>query len=306
VIDMTKMNSAQPRHSSNPESGLPGTQPMTVGKAIGRIFGFGIPATAVMTAALAVVFAVALDGCSSKSQKTSESKVSQNSQPQNTNVTMAPSSTPSPSPAVPAKKKISKPSTVIYSDKTSGISFRYPRKYALLMPEKGKQSVEDLAKLPINFVDQGGTSIAAVELKNGPATSFLKVSVIKGVSQEQCGKFAMASPENSDTPIQPDDEAGVSKVSVRGLEFAKAEEVTEQLEARYYHHFELGDNNETGACYEFALGISEPPENTKPVDDVAMFEQLERIFGTVKIKPEQVPAVTAGIPEHPVSGTNPQ
>jgi hypothetical protein len=281
-------------------------KPTSVGKAIGKIFGFGIPATMVMTASLAMVFAVALDGCSNKSKKP-EASVSQSSQPQNSNLAVVPSPTPSPSPAVTAKKKtVSKPTTVTYNDKNSGISFRYPRKYTLLTPEKGKQSEEELAKLPMNFADQGGTSIAAVELKNGPATSFLNVSAIKGVSQEQCSKFAMATPESTDTPIQPNDESGVAKVSLRGLEFAKAEEITDQLEARYYHHFEPGEDKKTGACYEFALGVSEPPETTHPVDDVAMFQQLERIFGTVKIKPEVPAAVTASIPEQPVSGTNPQ
>jgi hypothetical protein len=195
---------------------------------------------------------------------------------------------------------------VTFSDKGSGISFRYPRKYTLLTPEKGKQSEEELARLPMNFVDTGGKNIVAVELKNGPATSFFNLSVIQGMSQEQCSKFSVNTTELSDTPIQPNDESGVAKVSLRGVEFAKAEEVTDQLEARYYHHFEPGDDKKIGACYEFALGVSEPPENTKPVDDVAMFEQLERIFGTVKIKPEVPTAVTASIPENGVNGTNPQ
>ena len=117
----------------------------------------------------------------------------------------------------------------------------------------------------------------------------------------------MASPQSSDeTPIEPDDESGVQKVSLRGVEFAKADEVNEQLEARYYHHFEPGVDKTTGSCYEFALGISEPPESTVQVDDVAMFQQLERIFRTVKIQPEPVPTVTASLPEQPAAGSNPQ
>jgi hypothetical protein len=98
----------------------------------------------------------------------------------------------------------------------------------------------------------------------------------------------------------------VQKVSLRGLDFAKADEVNEQLEARYYHHFEPGADKNTGSCYEFALGISEPPESTVQVDDVAMFQQLERIFRTVKIQPEPVPTVTASLPEQPTTGTTPQ
>ena len=293
---MTQKNSTEPR------------KPRSVARAMGRIFGLGIPATAVMTAALAVVFAVAIDGCSSKNKQTS-----QNTNP-STNVAALPapspalSPTPAATPAVIAKKKtIKRPATVTYSDKTSGISFRYPWKYKLLTPDKGDEAKAELAKLPTNFMNASGSSIAAVELNNGPVSSFMNVSVVKNISAEQCQQFAMSSPQsNNETPIDPDDESGVSKVSLRGVEFSKADEVTEQLEARYYHHFEPGLDKNTGSCYEFALGISEPPESTNTVDEVARFQQLERIFGTVKIQPDQVQVITASVPEQPVGVTSPQ
>jgi hypothetical protein len=294
---MTQINSAEPR------------KPRSIARAIGRTFGFGIPATAVMTAALAMVFAVALDGCSSKSKKTSENTVSQNSSA----VTKSPDGpvpVPVATPAIIAKKKtVKRPATVTYTDLASGVSFRYPRKYKLLTPDKGKQTQDELAKLPTNFVEPGATNIAAVELTSGEAKAFMNVSLMKGVSSEQCQQFAMVSPQSTsdETPIEPNDEAGVSKVSLRGVEFAKGDEITEQLEARYYHHFEPGVDNNPGSCYEFALGLSEPPESTSPVDEVAIFQQLERIFGTVKIKPEPAPTVTASVPEQqPGSVTNPQ
>jgi len=289
---MTQMNSTEPR------------KPRSVARAMGRIFGFGIPATAVMAAALAVVFAVAIDGCSSKNKQTS-----QNVNPSSTSASVAvPSPTPAATPAVVAKKKSTKrPATVTYSDKTSGISFRYPWKYKLLTPDKGDEAKAELAKLPTNYMNASASSIVAVELSNDPVTSFMNVSVVKGISAEQCQQFGMSSPQSSDeTPIEPNDESGVSKVSLRGVEFSKADEVTEQLEARYYHHFEPGLDKNTGSCYEFALGISEPPESTNTVDEVARFQQLERIFGTVKIQPEQVQVITASVPEQPVNVTNPQ
>ena len=289
---MTQMNSTEPR------------KPRSVARAMGRIFGFGIPATAVMAAALAVVFAVAIDGCSSKNKQTS-----QNVNPSSTSASVAvPSPTPAATPAVVAKKKSTKrPATVTYSDKTSGISFRYPWKYKLLTPDKGDEAKAELAKLPTNYMNASASSIVAVELSNDPVTSFMNVSVVKGISADQCRQFAMSSPQsNNETPIETDDESGVSKVSLRGVEFTKADEVTEQLEARYYHHFEPGLDKNTGSCYEFALGISEPPESTNTVDEVARFQQLERIFGTVKIQPEQVQVITASVPEQPVNVTNPQ
>jgi len=289
---MTQMNSTEPR------------KPRSVAGAMGRIFGLGIPATAVMTAALAVVFAVAIDGCSSKNKQTS-----QNTNP-STNVAALPAPSPalSATPAVVAKKKtIKRPATVTYSDKTSGISFRYPWKYKLLTPDKGDEAKAELAKLPTNFMNASGSNIVAVELNNGPVSSFMNVSVVKEITADQCQQFAMATPQSTnETPIEADDESGVSKVSLRGVEFTKADEVTEQLEARYYHHFEPDLDKNTGACYEFALGISEPPESTNTVDEVARFQQLERIFGTVKIQPDQVQVITASVPEQPVSVTSPQ
>ncbi|HEX5432809.1 MAG TPA: hypothetical protein VFY05_01115 [Candidatus Angelobacter sp.] len=153
------MNTTEPR------------KPRGIARAMARIFGLGIPATAVMTAALAVVFAVMVDGCSSKSKQTV-----QNPTP-GTNVAAlpAPSPTPAATPAVIAKKKTvrRRPATVAYVDKTDGISFRYPWKYKLLTPDKGEHAKEELAKLPTNFVDAEATNIVAVELINGPATSFM-------------------------------------------------------------------------------------------------------------------------------------
>lgn len=290
---MTQMNTAEP------------TRPRGIARAMARIFGLGIPATAVMTAALAMVFAVTVDGCSSNSKQTV-----QNPTPQTNVATLAtPSATPAATPVTVAKKKQvrRRPATVAYVDKTNGISFRYPWKYKLLSPEKGEHAKDELAKLPTNFAEVQPTNIVAVELINGPATSFMNVSMVKGITAEQCQQFANASPQSSDeVPIEVNDESGVSKVSMRGMAFAKADEVTEQLEARYYHHFEPGPDKGTGSCYEFALGLSEPPENAAQVDDVGMFQQLERIFRTVKIQPEPVPTVTASLPEQPVSVTNPQ
>jgi hypothetical protein len=83
--------------------------------------------------------------------------------------------------------------------------------------------------------------------------------------------------------------------------FAKAESVTEQSEARYYHHFE------NGACYEFALGVEDAPGTTKPVDHLQVFDKLERIMTTVKIKSDPVPVVATSEPAAPSAPTsNPQ
>jgi hypothetical protein len=114
---------------------------------------------------------------------------------------------------VPAPKKVvhKKPATVNYADKTYGVTFEYPRRYAI---ETGNAATEMLASNPIamNFVQPGGVALAAVELpETGFAntdfsSAFFDVSVHKSLSADQCGEFAVpqakASPAVS-TPLEP-------------------------------------------------------------------------------------------------------
>jgi hypothetical protein len=105
---------------------------------------------------------------------------------------------------VPAPKKIvhKKPATVNYADKTYGVTFEYPRRYAI---ETGSAATEMLASNPIamNFVQPGGVALAAVELpETGFAntdfsSAFFDVSVHKGLSADQCGEFAVPQPKVS-------------------------------------------------------------------------------------------------------------
>jgi hypothetical protein len=98
-----------------------------------------------------------------------------------------------------------------------------------------------------------------------------------------------------------DDSIAPEKTNVLGVEFSKAESVTDQSEARYYHHFE------NGACYEFALGVEDAPKTTKPVDHLQVFDKLERILTTVKIKADPAQAVAVSEPvAQPTPASNPQ
>jgi hypothetical protein len=292
------MNPMKSSNTNSTRSGL---------SALRRVFSLSIPATMVLSAALAVIVAVAIDGCSQKQDKQSPSSSGQNLA-QSTLPNTAPAEpSPTPTPAVRKKAVVKRPSTVTYKDSTYGVSFRYPLKSTMLTAEKAE-------RLPMNFAEPGGVTVTSLELPGSAASSLFHVSVKKGLTQEQCGKFALADPvQGSDAPIQNDDELGPTKVSVRGTEFVKAETVSDELDARYYHHFEPGQGNDgkadaaPGTCYEFALGVLDNPENTKPVDELAMFEKLERIFHTVTIKqPETPAAVTASAPSATMSASNPQ
>jgi hypothetical protein len=124
--------------------------------------------------------------------------------------------TPMPSPAVPAismqaetkpvaaPKKVvhKKPATVNYTDKSTGVTFEYPRRYAI---ETGTAATELLASNPIamNFVQPGGVALAAVELPETSfantdfSSAFFNVSVHKGLTADQCNEFAVPQAKSS-------------------------------------------------------------------------------------------------------------
>jgi hypothetical protein len=262
----------------------------------------GGAATAAATAVMALAFILDFNGCSSsknKNAQTSSSTPNSMSQSTGSPATVA-SSQPLPSlenkvEAVIAKKKVIKRASIAtYTNSTYGVSFRYPKTYTMLTPEKDSKESSWPDPVAMNFTESGGETLTTLVLPGTRVSSYFKASVIKGVNAEQCGKFA-TTPEQSEVSTNPpvdatDDSITPVKANVLGVEFAKAENVTEQSEARYYHHFE------NGACYEFALGVADAPGTTKPVDHLQVFDKLERIMTTVKIKSEPTPVVAASEP----------
>jgi len=116
---------------------------------------------------------------------------------------MTPMPAPPAQPAVkPAPKKVvqKKPATVNYADKTYGVTFEYPRRYAI---ETGDAAADLLAANPMamNFIQPGGVALAAVELpETGFAntdfsSAFFDVSVHKSLTADQCTEFAVPQPK---------------------------------------------------------------------------------------------------------------
>jgi hypothetical protein len=160
----------------------------TVGNINALVFG-----------AVLIVCSLAV-GCSSDKPK----PVSSNNQ---TPVTQ-PQPQPTPAPVMQAenkpvpKKRVvhRKPATVSYADKTYGVTFEYPGRYAI---ETGDAAADLLMTNPIsmNFVQPGGVALAAVELpETGFANTdfsgaFFNVSVNKTLTPDQCGEFAVPQPK---------------------------------------------------------------------------------------------------------------
>jgi hypothetical protein len=114
---------------------------------------------------------------------------------------------PTPAPVMqaenkPAPKKVvhKKPATVNYADKTYGVTFEYPRRYAI---ETGTAAADLLTSspIPMNFVQPGGVALAAVELPETSfantdfSSAFFNVSVHKGLNPDQCSEFAVPQPK---------------------------------------------------------------------------------------------------------------
>jgi hypothetical protein len=283
-------------------------------KSIRNTMIIGLPLTTVLSGVLAIGFAVALDGCSSKENK-KPAQTSQNQSAQPSVATAQPTPVASPTPEAVAKKKtvVKKPTTVIYADNTNGISLRYPRKFTLTTGEKAKNDVAMEERLPMNFVQPGGVNVTSLELPGGVTSSMFDIRINKNLSADECSKFAEpgVSDVGSNLPVDSTDVLAPSKLSMNGLDFTRAENVTERTDARYYHHFEgaqLDDKtaSKSGVCYEFALAVEDSLDTTKAVDHQDQLDKLERILSTVKIKSEAAPAVTASVPVQPVNGSNPQ
>ncbi|MGB8579586.1 MAG: hypothetical protein WCD47_02090 [Candidatus Sulfotelmatobacter sp.] len=213
------------------------------------------------------------------------------------------------------KKAVRKvPPTVTYVDSVSGVTFQYPRKYALKTGDAAKELVSSDA-LPMDFVQPGGIAVATVSLPdstypNSDLTSaFFNVSVNKTLTADQCSEFSVPQP-NPAAPADPSVQATaqlatppLSKLMIGDMELESAETSAtgetsnnpRQESSKYYHVFQ------NGACYEFALKVAttklDAAAITKPspsrINRDEVFHRLETILATVKINPITAPDVNA-------------
>jgi hypothetical protein len=285
-----------------------------------RSMTWGKNTSALVFAAVLIVCSVTV-GCSKDKPK----PVSTNNPISVTQPETAISSMPAPAMqamAKPAPKKVvhKKPATVSYTDKTYGVTFEYPRRYAI---ETGDAATELLASnpIPMNFVQPGGLAVAAVELPQTGFTNtdfssaFFNVSVHKTLTADQCTEFAVPQakvatqvPSTDSAPVATPvpataqlaseaQSASDSKLMLGDLELRATESVsgegTRQSDSKYFHVFQ------NGACYEFRLNVTTVASEdgvTKHVDRDKVFDRLERILATVKINPISAPEVTAEAP----------
>ncbi|MFL6306610.1 MAG: hypothetical protein ACJ72H_24015 [Candidatus Sulfotelmatobacter sp.] len=103
-----------------------------------------------------------------------------------------------------AKKPVvrKRPATVNYADKTYGVTFEYPRRYAIETGDAATQLILSNA-IPMNFVQPGGIALAAVELPETNyvntdfSSAFFNVSVHKSLTENECGQFAVPAQKST-------------------------------------------------------------------------------------------------------------
>jgi len=295
-----------------------------------RFLTWGTNTSVVVFAAVLIICSVTV-GCSSDQPKTVTSSKIEMPQPQ-----VQPQ--PMPAPVMQAENKPApkkpvvhkKPATVNYTDKTYGVTFEYPRRYAIETGDAATELVQTNA-IPMNFVQPGGIALAAVELPETNfqntdfSSAFFNVSVNKNVGSDQCGEFAVpqqktiaqseAAPATSNEGAKLDvtksdvqttsastnatlstDSALNSKLMLGDLELRATEAVsgegTRQSDSKYFHVYQ------NGACYEFALNVNTDASAeglVKHVDRDKVFNRLQQILATVKIN-AVAPEVTAEAP----------
>ena len=199
---------------------------------------------------------------------------------------VAPTAAALPAPAKKTPKK--RPANVTYSDPYSGVSFLYPRKFALTSGDKALPQLAGVGDVPMNFVQPGGVAVATVAQPDRSypgtdfASAFFNVNVNRSVSEQECTHFAFVNTSNADgEPVNAE------KVKIGSTEMEMTSDfsasATAQAEARYYHSYE------NGACYEYVLGVDTEGFATEGgvehVNRDEVFAKLEKILATVKINP---------------------
>jgi hypothetical protein len=266
-------------------------------------------------AALLIICSLAV-GCSSEKPKPESST----NQPAMTQPTPPIATSPAALPATPALQATAKPvhkkvvrrvpPTVTYVDKTSGISFQYPRRYSLKTGDAANELVSS-DPVPMDFVQPGGVALAVVAVPESVypnsdlASAFFNVSMNKALTAEQCGEFSVPQ-ANPATPVDHAASAPTrtSKLMIANMELRSSETLASQGSreeaSKYYHVFE------NGACYEFALKVATTGAKTeggKRVDREQVFQRLEKILATAKIAPAA--EATASAPTTPTAPETP-
>ena len=210
-----------------------------------------------------------------------------------TAVTAATTPTAAALPARVRKTPKKRQANITYSDANSGISFLYPRKFALTSGDKAapQLAATSMNEIPMNFVQSGGVAVATVALPGGSypgtdfASAFFNVNVNRSVSEQECARFAFVDTRNADGEPVDAERVKIGSIDMEMTSDFSANAI-KQAETQYYHNYE------NGACYEYVLGLGTEGFATEGgiehVNRDEVFAKLEKILASVKIKPVEM------------------
>ena len=286
---------SKPVSSNKPTPDKLGLKPEHAGAKAAAIVGSFMAATLIAT------FTLGTQGCSKSKQVAVSNPTPAITMP---SVPAAPAITPSPAPKV-AKKSPRQHKLNTFKSSEYALSFRYPVHYSMKEGEATdpKQTNADAA---MNFAQPGGMTLSTIELPESMysgtdfASAFFTVNVNPKMTADQCTQFAF--PEKSELDNNSE---GPSKVNVSGTDYTEMDDVVSdgslQANAHYYH---LYQNN---VCYEFALGLQTAGDETnkemKPVNRDKVFDKLQWMLSTVKIKTLETPTVAKTTTEPSTTST---
>ena len=191
-------------------------------------------------------------------------------------------------PAATKKAHRKRPANVTYRDAGSGLSFVYPRQYGVTTGEKAEPQFGDMGKAPMNFVEPGGIAVATVTVPDSMypgtdfTTAFFNVNLNRNLTEAQCSQFAFVDKRDADGKTYDPETVKVGSRNMDATDAFSANAL-EQAEAKYFHSYENGD------CYEYVLGLGTAgfgSGTVEPVDRDKVFQKLEKIMATVKVRKE--------------------
>jgi hypothetical protein len=242
-----------------------------------------LPAACAGVAMVALLFG--LGSCSKPNQNpaVTRSTESASAAPMVRETPSSESATPAPSP-----QKVRKPrsTSATYVNQTYGVSFTYPKKYALKVGDQALLTWDGTQAVASGFRKPGGITVAAVVLPVAlyPDTdlhsAFVGLNVNRSLTPSECEQFATSEAKSPEP-------AKLSQVKLGAIQFSEMEAFDggnfEQADTKYYHVFR------NDVCYEFALGVGTVragEDDLKPqVDRTKVFQRLEKILASVDIKP---------------------
>ena len=166
-----------------------------------RFLTWGKNSSTLVFAAVLIICSVTV-GCSSDKPKpvTANNQISLTQPQLQTQAMPVPIVQAESKPAVKKPVVHRKPATVNYTDKSYGVTFEYPRRYAIETGNAATELVQTNA-IPMNFVQPGGLALAAVELPETSfqntdfSSAFFNVSINKALTADQCTEFAVPQPK---------------------------------------------------------------------------------------------------------------